>query len=81
VLQSAIDLLGEGYQVFVAVDALGARFQVDHEIALRRMESCGVTLTTTESALFEWCEVSGTPEFKKISALVRERSEGLMTKA
>ena len=32
----------------------------------------GATLTTTESALFEWCEVAGTAEFKEISRLVRE---------
>jgi hypothetical protein len=38
------------------------------------MESSGATLTTTESALFEWCQVSGTPTFKKISALVREQA-------
>jgi hypothetical protein len=36
------------------------------------MESSGATLTTTEAALFEWCEIAGTPEFKKISRLVRE---------
>ena len=36
------------------------------------MESCGATLTTTEAALFEWCQAAGTPQFKQISALVRE---------
>ena len=25
-----------------------------------------------EAALFEWCQVAGTPEFKQISALARE---------
>jgi hypothetical protein len=29
-------------------------------------------LTTTEAALFEWCDAAGTPEFKQISALIRE---------
>jgi nicotinamidase-related amidase len=72
VQQSALDLLAEGYQVFVAVDATGTRFGVDHETALRRMEICGVTLTTTESVLFEWCETAGSDQFKQISALVRE---------
>ena len=36
------------------------------------MESAGATLTTTEAALFEWCEVAGTAEFRQISRLVRE---------
>jgi hypothetical protein len=36
------------------------------------MELSGATLTTTEAVLFEWCESAGAPEFKRISALVRE---------
>jgi len=72
VQQTVMDLLAAGWQVYVAVDAVGSRYDVDRETALRRMDSAGATLTTTESALFEWCEVSGTPEFKQISQLVRE---------
>jgi nicotinamidase-related amidase len=72
VLQSVLDLLHEGFRVHVAVDAVGSRFDLDYRTALRRLEASGATLTTTETSLFEWCEVAGTPEFKKISALVRE---------
>jgi nicotinamidase-related amidase len=72
VQQSVLDLLTDGYRVYVAADAVGSRFACDREIALRRMESAGATLTTTEAALFEWCDVAGTPEFKQISTLVRE---------
>jgi hypothetical protein len=36
------------------------------------MESSGAALTTTEAALFEWCQVAGTPEFKQISQLVKQ---------
>lgn len=70
--QTVIDLLGEGFRVYIAADAVGARSAVDHEWALRRMDSTGAVITTTEAALFEWCEAAGTPEFKQISALVRE---------
>jgi nicotinamidase-related amidase len=70
--QTVHDLLGEGFRVYVAADAVGARGQVDHDIALRRMDSSGATLTTTEAALFEWCGRAGSPEFKQISQLVRE---------
>ena len=70
--QTVHDLLGEGFRVYVAADAVGARGQIDHEIALRRMDSSGATLTTTEAALFEWCERAGSPEFKEISRLVKE---------
>jgi nicotinamidase-related amidase len=72
VAQTALDLLAAGYRVYVAVDAVGSRNAVDYETALRRMESCGAVLTTTEAALFEWCERAGTPEFRQISALAKE---------
>ncbi len=72
VMQSVLDLMHEGFRVYVAVDAIGSRSVLDYQTALRRMESSGATLTTTEAALFEWCEVAGTPEFKEISALVRQ---------
>jgi nicotinamidase-related amidase len=72
VLQTALDLLASGYRVYLAVDAIGARHEVDYQTALRRLEACGASLVTTEMALFEWCRVAGTPQFKQISALVRE---------
>ncbi|HMC10917.1 MAG TPA: hydrolase [Pirellulaceae bacterium] len=71
--QTVHDLLGEGFRVYVAADAVGARGPIDHDIALRRMDSSGATLTTAEAALFEWCGRAGSPEFKQISQLVREQ--------
>lgn len=73
VAQTALDLLAAGYYVFVAVDAVGTRHAVDHEIALRRLESAGATLTTVEAALFELCQQAGTTEFRQLSALVKQQ--------
>jgi nicotinamidase-related amidase len=72
VAQTVLDLLADGWRVFVAVDAVGSRSEVDWRFALRRMESAGATLTTTEAVLFEWCETAGRAEFKGISSLARE---------
>ncbi len=72
VQQTVLDLLAAGYQVVIAADAVGSRHAIDHDIALRRMEASGALLTTTEAAMFEWCGVAGTDEFKKISALAKE---------
>ena len=72
VLQTVMDLVGEGFHVYVVADATAARFAIDHEIALRRMETHGATLTTCESVMFEWCETSEAPEFKQLSQLIRE---------
>lgn len=71
--QTALDLLAAGFRVYIAVDAVAARSTLDHETALRRMESSGAVLTTTEAALFEWCIRAGTPEFRQISALAKEQ--------
>ena len=70
--QTVIDLLGEGFRIYVAVDAVGSRYKIDYETALRRLESSGATPTTVEAALFEWCDDSKSPAFKQISQLVRE---------
>jgi nicotinamidase-related amidase len=72
VMQTAFDLIADGWLVYVAVDAVGARRDIDHETALRRMESAGIVLTSTEAAMFEWCRKAGTPEFKQISTLAKE---------
>ncbi|MFT4554796.1 MAG: nicotinamidase-related amidase [Planctomycetaceae bacterium] len=72
VLQTVLDLLSQGFRVFVAADAVGSRKPLDRDVALQRMASSGAVITTTESVLFEWCERAGTPEFKEISRLVRD---------
>ncbi|HTI50160.1 MAG TPA: isochorismatase family protein [Planctomycetaceae bacterium] len=76
VLQTVLDLLAAGFQVFVPADAVASRGELDREIALNRMAGCGATIVTVESVLFEWCEQSGTPEFKQISQLVKEMQTG-----
>jgi nicotinamidase-related amidase len=72
VQQTALDLLSAGFQTYVAADAVGARTALDHEVALRRLDSVGATITTTEAALFEWCGEAGTDAFRQISALAKE---------
>lgn len=72
VLQTALDLLAQGYRVYIPADAVASRGKLDWKIALERLAASGATLTTTESVLFEWCEAAGTPEFKQISKLIIE---------
>jgi len=72
VLQTALDLLADGWMVYVAADAVASRSPGDKEFALRRMDSAGAVVTTTEAALFEWCETADRPEFAEISRLVRQ---------
>lgn len=76
VAQTVLDLMAAGYQTSIAADAVGSRFSNDHDTALRRLEASGAVVTTTEAALFEWCERAGTPEFRQISALVKRPPPG-----
>lgn len=74
--QTAYDLMAAGMQVYIAADAVSARYAIDHDFALRRMESAGAVVTTTEAALFEWCREAGTARFKEIMALAKEPPPG-----
>ena len=70
VLQTALHGL-ESYNVHVIADAIGSRSLHNKEIALRRMEKAGVTLSSTETAIYELMERAGTELFKKVLPLVK----------
>jgi isochorismate hydrolase len=67
VLQTALDLIQAGYQVFVVVDAVSSRHEIDYRYGLKRMKQDGAHLVTAEMVFFEWVEQAGTPEFKHLS--------------
>lgn len=75
VQQTVLDLLAMGFDCYVVVDATASRHELDQKIAWQRMEISGAMLTTTESALFEWCADSRHPQFKQISAWVKARDQ------
>jgi nicotinamidase-related amidase len=76
IMQSALDLIAEGFEVQVVVDAVSARQVEDHSIALERIRDSGGTLTTTETILFEWCRTAKDAGFKTIRNLVQESPPG-----
>lgn len=71
ILQTALELLQRGHQVFVVTDAVSSRNPEHKTNALQRMAQHGVTITNYESVLFEWLRTASHPEFKAISALLR----------
>ena len=71
VFQTALDLLGAGWTVWVAADAVSSRTARNREIGLQRLVSEGVKLSSTEMALFEMLAVAGTDEFRAVSRLVK----------
>ena len=71
VLQTALDLLEQGFEVHVPHDAVNSRRASDKEWALHRMLAAGAVVTATESALFELLERCGTDQFKAVSRLIK----------
>jgi isochorismate hydrolase len=70
VLQSALELLEKGYDVFIVTDAIASRILSSYETALIRLNRVGCTLLNTESVLFEWLRDASHPEFKSLSKLI-----------
>jgi nicotinamidase-related amidase len=71
VSQTCLDLLGEGYRVFVVADAVSSRTQENYRFGLDRMGAAGAVIVSAEMALFELLERAGTEEFKQIQNLVK----------
>lgn len=71
VLQTALDLLERGFEVFVVVDACSSRRPENEALARERLAQAGVSLAATESVLFEWLGEAGTPEFKELMPLIK----------
>jgi len=71
VLQTAIQLIAEAYQVFVVADGVCSRHRENYEASLKRMSRANVVICNAESVLFEWLRDAKHEHFKKLSPLVQ----------
>ncbi len=71
VLQTALDLIDDGYVPVVVEDCVSSRKLHDKEIAIERLREAGAIITTYESILLELCRVAGSDTFKSISKLIK----------
>jgi nicotinamidase-related amidase len=71
VFQTVRDLLDQGYEVFVCGDAVTSRLEEHRRLAIEQRRDMGAVITSTETCIFDLLHVAGTPEFKKVSALVK----------
>lgn len=67
VLQTVLDLLAVGRQVFVVEDAVGSRRGSDKALALARMRRHGADIVSREMVAFEWLRQAGTDVFRQVS--------------
>lgn len=67
VLQTVLDLVARGNQVFVVEEAVGSRRASDKALGLARMQQGGASIVSREMVAFEWMEQAGTDLFRSVS--------------
>lgn len=71
VLQTAIELIKNGFEVYLIKNASKSRQEFEHLAGIDAMKEHGVKIITLEIALFELLETSKHPQFKQIQALIK----------
>ena len=70
-LQTALDLLDEEFEVWVVTDACTSRTERNRDAAYDRLAGAGAELVTTEMVIFEWLRGAEHPDFKAVQALIK----------
>ncbi len=70
VLQTALDLIQQGFQVHIIEDAVCSRKAEHKFFSLQRLQQQGTIISNFESVLFEWLRNSTHEHFKEISKLL-----------
>ena len=70
-LQTALDLLEDEFDVWVVTDASSSRTERNRDAAFDRQAGAGAELVTTEMVAFEWLRTAEHPEFKSVLSLVK----------
>ena len=70
-LQTALDLLEDEFDVWVVTDACGSRTERNRDAAFDRLAGAGAELVTTEMVAFEWIRSAEHPDFKAAQALIK----------
>ncbi|MCM2307004.1 MAG: isochorismatase family protein [Sulfuritalea sp.] len=67
VLQTVMELLAGGKQVFVVEEAVGSRRASDKALALARMREAGASIVSREMVAFEWLRRADSDLFREVS--------------
>ena len=70
-MQTALDLLDEEFEVWIVTDACGSRSERSRDAAFDRLAGAGAELVTTEMVAFEWLRDAGHPRFKEVLSIVK----------
>lgn len=69
VMQTVMELLASGRQVFVVEEAVGSRRDADKTLALARMREAGASIVSREMVAFEWLRKADSDVFREISRM------------
>ena len=70
-LQTALDLVEDEFEVWVVTDACTSRTERNRDAAFDRLAGAGVELVTTEMVAYEWLRSAEHPAFKAMLQLVK----------
>ena len=70
-MQTALDLLDEEFDVWVVTDACSSRSERSRDAAFDRLAAAGAELVTTEMVAFEWLRTAEHPLFKEVLSLIK----------
>ena len=70
-LQTALDLVEDEFEVWVVTDACTSRTERNRDAAFDRLASAGVELVTTEMVAYEWLRSAEHPAFKAMLKLIK----------
>ncbi len=70
-LQTALHLLEDEFEVWVVTDACSSRTERNRDAAFDRLAGAGAELVTTEMVVFEWLRSAEAPQFKAVQALIK----------
>ena len=70
-LQTALQLVEDEFDVWVVTDACGSRTERNRDAAFDRLAGAGAELVTAEVVLFEWLRSCEHPDFKDILQLIK----------
>ena len=70
-MQTALGLLEEEFDVWVVTDACSSRSERNRDAAFDRLAGNGAELVTTEMVAFEWARTCEHPAFRELLAIVK----------
>jgi nicotinamidase-related amidase len=70
-LQTALELLEEEFDVCVVTDACASRTERNRDAAFDRLAGAGCELVTTEMVAFEWLRTAEHPLFREVLAIIK----------